>query len=120
MLALKYSLFVVALGLLGYAAGLVVFEVVARLRRGAEAGTEPAATEAPPLRWRMAAIVAASAALPFLLASAIAVVPSGQAGVRVSQLSGGKKGTLYPGAHLVTPLVDEVALFLREVDAGVR
>jgi regulator of protease activity HflC (stomatin/prohibitin superfamily) len=33
------------------------------------------------------------------------------AGVRVSQTSGTEPGTLYPGVHLVTPLVEDVALF---------
>ncbi|HSE49375.1 MAG TPA: SPFH domain-containing protein [Terriglobales bacterium] len=112
MLALKYSLFVFALGLLLYAAGLVLLDLYRRLQtRALPEGGDAAPAGSDALRWRMAAFVAALAALPFLLASAITVVPSGQAGVRVSQVSGVKKGTLYPGAHLVTPLVDEVVTF---------
>ena len=48
---------------------------------------------------------------PLLMAFSIIVVPSGMAGVRVSQMSGAEAGTLYPGVHLVTPLVEDVALF---------
>ena len=48
---------------------------------------------------------------PILLALSIVVVPSGMAGVRVSQTSGTLPGTLYPGVHFVTPLVEDVALF---------
>ena len=48
---------------------------------------------------------------PMLLAFSIVVVPSGMAGVRVSQMSGTVPGTLYPGAHFVAPLVEDVALF---------
>jgi regulator of protease activity HflC (stomatin/prohibitin superfamily) len=48
---------------------------------------------------------------PLLVAFSIVVVPSGMAGVRVSQMSGTVPGTLYPGAHLVVPLVQDVALF---------
>ena len=39
------------------------------------------------------------------------MVPSGTAGVRVSQTSGTVPGTLYPGVHFVAPLVEDVALF---------
>jgi regulator of protease activity HflC (stomatin/prohibitin superfamily) len=39
------------------------------------------------------------------------VVPSGTAGVRVSQSSGTVPGTLYPGTHFVMPLAEDVALF---------
>ena len=37
-------------------------------------------------------------------------MPSGMAGVRVSEFSGTRPGVLYPGLHLVTPLVDSVAM----------
>jgi regulator of protease activity HflC (stomatin/prohibitin superfamily) len=49
--------------------------------------------------------------LPLLLALSIAVVPDGFAGVRVSQIWGARPGTLYPGVHLITPLVDSVELY---------
>src|SRR6266436_737997 len=44
-------------------------------------------------------------------AIAIVVVPSGMGGVRISQTSGTLPGTLYPGAHFLTPLAESVVLF---------
>jgi regulator of protease activity HflC (stomatin/prohibitin superfamily) len=76
-----------------------------------------AESSAPPLlpfdtvRWRLALRLALLAPLPLLLSAAIAVVPDGFAGVRVSQIWGARPGTLYPGVHLITPLIDSVALY---------
>jgi len=39
------------------------------------------------------------------------VVPDGFAGIRVSQFSGVRPGTLYPGAHFLTPLIDDIVLY---------
>jgi regulator of protease activity HflC (stomatin/prohibitin superfamily) len=63
------------------------------------------------IRWRTSLALAMLAWGPLLIAFSIVVVPSGTAGVRVSQMSGTEPGTLYPGAHLVMPLVEDVALF---------
>src|SRR6476646_1512631 len=63
------------------------------------------------LRWRTAGKLAAFGALVMLSALAIVVVPSGMGGVRVSQLSGTLNGTLYPGTHLVAPLMHQVEVF---------
>ncbi len=73
-------------------------------------GTTPAPV-APTIHWRQAVTLGALAWLPTILSYGIVVVPSGMAGVRVSQTSGTQPGTLYPGAHFVTPLVDNVVLF---------
>jgi regulator of protease activity HflC (stomatin/prohibitin superfamily) len=51
------------------------------------------------------------ACLPLLVAASIVVVPSGMGGVRVSQIRGTVPGTLYPGVHFVTPLVESVETF---------
>jgi regulator of protease activity HflC (stomatin/prohibitin superfamily) len=64
-----------------------------------------------PFRWRVAGRLAMLGTLPLLLALSIIVVPSGMAGVRVSQISGTLGGTLYPGVHFVVPLVQHVELF---------
>ena len=63
------------------------------------------------LRWRTAGKLAAIGALVMLSALAIVVVPSGMGGVRVSQVSGTLNGTLYPGTHLVAPLMHQVEVF---------
>lgn len=50
-----------------------------------------------------------------LAGQSMTVVPAGMGGVRVSQLSGTRPGTLYPGGHLVNPLTDDIVLYdLRE------
>ncbi len=66
---------------------------------------------APQTHWRGAVALAVAAWLPILLASGIVVVPSGMGGVRISQTSGTLPGTLYPGAHFLTPLAESVVLF---------
>jgi len=62
-------------------------------------------------RWRLAGRLALIGWIPLLLALSIVVVPSGSAGVRVSQLSGTLAGTLYPGTHVVMPLIHQVELY---------
>ena len=39
------------------------------------------------------------------------MVPEGWGGIRISQFSGVRPGTLYPGAHLVVPFVERVAIY---------
>jgi len=79
------------------------------------AAAEKFAAEPPrplaPVRWGLAQRLAAAGVLPILLAYSIAIVPDGFAGVRVSQIWGARPGTLYPGVHLLTPLVDSVELY---------
>jgi regulator of protease activity HflC (stomatin/prohibitin superfamily) len=62
-------------------------------------------------RWPLAARLAACGCAPLLLALSIEVVPSGMAGVRVSQFSGTLPGTLYSGTHVVLPLIHHVELY---------
>jgi regulator of protease activity HflC (stomatin/prohibitin superfamily) len=79
-----------------------------------------------PIAWRGPVALAMVACLPLLIATSMVVVPSGMGGVRISQINGTEPGTLYPGLHFVTPLVESVQLFdLRDhlftagiVDAG--
>ena len=51
-----------------------------------------------PVRWRPALGLALLGWGPILFALGIVVVPSGMAGIRVSQTQGTLAGTLYPGA----------------------
>jgi regulator of protease activity HflC (stomatin/prohibitin superfamily) len=122
MLALRYLLMALGVGLFSSAGMLVVYDIVmaARLRwlleqvsgePGTEVVTPKAARPFGPVRWRLALQLAAAGIVPVLAALSIVVVPDGNAGIRVSELSGARPGTLYPGAHLVTPLVDEVVLY---------
>jgi regulator of protease activity HflC (stomatin/prohibitin superfamily) len=128
MLFLKYMMLVACFGLFAAAAGAVLydiylaFELDRMLRRGAPAAApgEPAmasmAAAVTPrrrrvIRWDLACKLAAVAALLGLAGSSILVVPDGVAAVRISQLSGVRPGTLYPGTHLIVPLVERVALY---------
>ena len=65
----------------------------------------------PENRWRISVALVFLACVPILSAFSIVVVPSGMAGVRVSQTSGTLPGTLYPGVHFVIPLIEDVAVF---------
>ena len=114
MLFVKYllmsggiAMIVVAAGILGYD-----FYLQMQYRRrvdSPEPGLPPSI--APEVRWRVTLALALLAWAPLLLALSIVVVPSGMAGVRVSQSKGTLAGTLYPGVHFVVPLLEEVALF---------
>jgi regulator of protease activity HflC (stomatin/prohibitin superfamily) len=125
MLVLKYLLVILGIGLFGSSGALVVYDIYlsSQLRRllgrrrdettGELLPEEPAEVNRPlrPVRWGLAQRLAAAGVLPLLLAFSIAVVPDGFAGVRVSQIWGARPGTLYPGVHLITPLVDSVELY---------
>lgn len=119
MLVLKYFLFVAAAALFAGAAAVLLYDLF-RLAQRLRAAPPPPEGEPPrvlpaprpvEIRWPLAAKLAGLAWLPLLAGLSIVVVPSGQAGVRVSQFSGTLPGTLHPGVHLVKPLVERIALF---------
>jgi regulator of protease activity HflC (stomatin/prohibitin superfamily) len=95
MLALKYLLEAIGVALLAAAAATVLYDLYRH--------NQP--------RVRLAGRLAAFALLPLLAGIAIVVVPAGRAAVRVSQISGTLPGTLYPGLHLVLPLIQNVAVY---------
>ena len=110
MLFVKYLLMTGGVGMVLVAAGILIHDSILeiRYRRGLEEGS---AGPAPAIRWRTAVALALLAWAPLLIALSIVVVPSGMAGVRVSQTRGTRAGTLYPGVHFVAPLLESVALF---------
>jgi regulator of protease activity HflC (stomatin/prohibitin superfamily) len=122
MLALKYLLMLVGAGLFGSAGALVAYDIYLseQLRRllsrnktdetGAEVGAL-ARRPLRPVRWRLAVQLAAAGALALLIMESNVVIPDGAAGVRVSEIWGARPGTLYPGVHLMTPLVDSIAIY---------
>ncbi len=113
MLALKYLLITCGAGMVAAALGLLAYDIYLsawrRLRNGSNEGVSVAPRGM--VRWRTSIAIGLFAWGPLLLAFSIVVVPSGMAGVRVSQLSGTLPGTLYAGAHIVVPLIDNVVLF---------
>jgi regulator of protease activity HflC (stomatin/prohibitin superfamily) len=76
-----------------------------------KAGGEEILVEPDEIAWRGPTALALVGCLPLLVASSMVVVPSGMGGVRISQIGGTLPGTLYPGLHFITPMVDGVETF---------
>ena len=112
MIALKFVFTAAGVLLLTAALAIPLYSLWLRInlmRRKAAGETEIA--EPDPIAWRVPASLTLVASLPLLVAASIVVVPSGMGGVRVSQVSGTEPGTLFPGVHFVTPLIDSVETF---------
>ncbi len=135
MIALKTLLTIVGVLLMTAAAGIPLHGLWMQIRQamkkksiedGTLLGTGEPGPEPEPIAWRVPLALALVACLPLLVAGSMVVVPTGMGGVRISQLSGTEPGTLYPGLHFITPLVESVQMFdLRDhlftagiVDAG--
>ncbi|HWA95798.1 MAG TPA: SPFH domain-containing protein [Terracidiphilus sp.] len=114
MLTLKWLLMLAGVLMVAAAVGIPTCKLWMRMqwmrrkKSGDEGKTMP---EPEPVEWRGSAALAIAACLPMLVAQSIVVVPSGMGGVRISQVGGTLPGTLYPGVHFVTPLIDQVELF---------
>ena len=140
MEALRYLLLAVGVGLVGGAGILVVYDlflvegwgrffsrgkgedegggtsILGQTGEAAGGGTSrwgsgATATRRRAVRWGSAGRLAACGVGAILAGESFVVVPDGAAGVRVSELWGVRPGTLYPGLHLLTPLVDSVAIY---------
>src|ERR1700674_2194530 len=113
MLALTYLLITCGLGMMIAAVCILTYDLYRAMlyRRALETPGGAVAAAPVVVRWRSSLALAMLAWGPLLLAFSIVVVPSGMAGVRIRQMSGTGPGTLYPGAHLVMPLMEDVALF---------
>lgn len=113
MLVIKYLLMVGAVAMIVVAAAIILYDVYLLIEYRRRLALHP---DLPlplprPLGWKDALHLAALSLVPLLLGLSIAVVPSGMAGVRVSEFSGTRPGVLYAGSHLVTPLVESVVLY---------
>jgi regulator of protease activity HflC (stomatin/prohibitin superfamily) len=113
MIFIKYLLQWGGTAMLVAAVALLAYDLYLFFQATRKKETDPAtpALPMPAIRWRVPASLYALAWVPILLATGIVVVPSGTAGVRVSQTSGTLPGTLYPGAHFLTPLAENIVLF---------
>jgi regulator of protease activity HflC (stomatin/prohibitin superfamily) len=100
MLTIKYLLEAVGFALLAAGAVVLLHDVYRQFRSGPR-----------PLRWQLALELMAAAVIPGLAGLSIAVIPAGFAGVVVSQVSGTQPETLYPGLHMILPLVHSVTLY---------
>jgi regulator of protease activity HflC (stomatin/prohibitin superfamily) len=111
MLTVKYLLEVVGFVLIAAAAAILLHDLY-RLYQQSNLilNDQPRPAEIQP-RYRAAGRIAALALVCLLTGLSVQVVPAGMAGVRVSQISGTLPGTLYPGFHLVIPLVQTIELY---------
>lgn len=107
LLSAGIAMFVIAAGILTYDAYLLI-----AYRRSLLSPDRTTPLPPPPaVRWRIPVALVMLAWAPLLISASIVIVPAGMAGVRVSQTKGTLAGTLYPGVHFVTPLVERVELF---------
>jgi regulator of protease activity HflC (stomatin/prohibitin superfamily) len=112
MIALKLLLTAAGVLMLAAALGIPIYSLWLRYRLARrKAAGETELTEPAEIAWRGSVALILVACLPLLVAASIVVVPSGMGGVRVSQISGTKPGTLYPGVHFVTPMMESVQTF---------
>lgn len=113
MIFIKYLLLWGGVGMIAAGIGMLARDlyVAIRPKQRSETPAAVAVTPEPRIQWRSAIGLALLAWGPIILAMGIVVVPSGMGGVRVSQTSGTLPGTLYPGAHFLTPLAESLVLF---------
>src|SRR5216684_3646263 len=116
MFALKWLLMAAGFAMFGTAAGVVAYDVYLamqfqKLMGSGEPGAAGLAGTRRPMRWPLATKLSGWAWAPLLLALSMAFVPEGSGGVRISQISGVQQGTLYPGIHLIVPLVQRLAVY---------
>jgi regulator of protease activity HflC (stomatin/prohibitin superfamily) len=112
MLTLKYALLCIALCLFAVSLGILAYDAAIYWSTRRRSRSVPGTVAAPLiLRWRECAKIAALGWLPLLMSLSIVVIASGEAGVRVSQFSGTRPGTLYPGTHIVLPLIHHVETY---------
>jgi regulator of protease activity HflC (stomatin/prohibitin superfamily) len=112
MLAFKYLLMSIGVALLVAGVSILAYDLwrMVQYRRAQTSGIEGVVVPQT-IRWRTTVALIALAWAPMLIALSFVVVPSGMAGVRISQTRGTEAGTLYPGVHFIVPLVEQVELF---------
>ena len=109
MVLFKYVLLLGGTGMIGAAVAVLSLDLY-RISQHRQLTATPGASIPPAqeAHWRAVLALALLAWGPIILAMGIVIVPSGTSGVRVSQTGGTEPGTLYPGAHFVTPLAENV------------
>jgi regulator of protease activity HflC (stomatin/prohibitin superfamily) len=114
MIFLRYLLLWGGAGMIAAAIGILAHDLYLVAKHNQQLAAAQAAqpsSPAPVIHWPGAIALALLAWGPIILALGIVVVPSGMGGVRISQTSGTLPGTLYPGAHFLTPLAESIVLF---------
>jgi len=111
VLTLKYLFEIAGIALLAAAAAILLQDLYRLYRQSTLILNNQPRPEPVRPRWRASGRIAAVALGVLLTGLSIQVVPAGMAGVRISQISGTLPGTLYPGLHLVVPLVQRIELY---------
>ena len=113
MVLLRYLLMMIGIGLLVGAAGILVWDLyqILKSRKSPAAESPTPWEESRSPRWHAARRLVAFSVAPLLIGSSIAVVPSGEAGVRVNQFAGTRPGTLYPGVHWIVPFIETLETY---------
>jgi hypothetical protein len=119
MLFLKYVLLAGGIAMFLVAAGILAYDLYFEgLRRKAfsklEAGAVP--PESQPIRWRTSIALAMLAWAPLLVAFSIVIVPTGTAGVRISQTEGTRSGTLLINKIVAERLSDKLQIMMVPAD----
>jgi regulator of protease activity HflC (stomatin/prohibitin superfamily) len=116
MLALRMLLMIAGVLLLAAAVGIPLYGLWLRMqyarRKASQDGTTSETSPEPDdIAWRGPVALAIVACVPLLVAGSIVVVPSGMGGITISQIGGTLPGTMYPGVHFITPMIDTVQIF---------
>jgi regulator of protease activity HflC (stomatin/prohibitin superfamily) len=111
VLTLKYLLEIAGLALLAAATAMLLQDLYRLYQQSTQILNHQPRPEPVRPRWRAAGRSTGVALGVLLTGLSIQVVPAGMAGVRISQISGTLPGTLYPGLHLVVPLVERIDLY---------
>ena len=113
MIFLRYLLLWGGAGMIAVAIGLLsrdLYQFLKHTQSRSADGASPA-SPAPAVNWKKPLALALLAWGPIIPSTGIVVVPSGMAAVRISQTSGTIPGTLYSGAHFITPLAESIVPF---------
>jgi regulator of protease activity HflC (stomatin/prohibitin superfamily) len=115
MILLRYLLLWGGIAMIAAAIGILARDFFSHFqlkqKKSTETGESAGTIIAPEIHWRSVIALSLLAIVPLLLIKGIVVVPAGMGGVRVSLSTGTQPGTLYPGSHFITPLVENIALF---------
>ena len=111
VLTLKYLFEIAGLALLAAATAILLQDLYRLYQQSTLILNNQPSPEPVRPRWRAAGRITGVALGVLLIGLSIQVVPAGMAGVRISQISGTLPGTLYPGLHLVVPLVQRIELY---------
>ena len=113
MLAIQYLLYGLAAAAIVASSAILLFDIylMAEYRRRLTLAYDEPLPIPRPIRWKPVTQLAGAAVVVGLIGASIAIVPTGMAGVRVSQISGTQPGTLYPGVHFVKPLIETISLY---------